>query len=99
MFPVSYRKDENTTKKLKPKSEWIEIEVPALIGEDTFRRAGEQLKKNTWGPVETIPNINTYFVGLFDVVSVAIKCVEFLKGNMHIIDARRGGTFWRHIER
>ena len=46
--PLSYRKDENTTKKLKPRSEWIEIEVPALIGEDTFRRAGEQLKKNTW---------------------------------------------------
>ncbi len=46
--PLSYRKDENTTKKLKPRNEWIEIEVPALIDEDTFRRAGEQLKKNIW---------------------------------------------------
>ncbi len=45
---MAYRKYENTTKKLRPKSEWIEIEVPAIIEEDTFRRAGEQLKKNMW---------------------------------------------------
>ncbi len=45
---MAYRKYENTTKKLRPKSEWIEIEVPALINEDTFRRAGERLKKNIW---------------------------------------------------
>jgi len=46
--PMAYRKCENTTKKLRPKSEWIEIEVPAIIDEDTFRRTGEQLKKNMW---------------------------------------------------
>jgi Site-specific recombinases, DNA invertase Pin homologs len=46
--PMAYQKYENTTKKLRPKSEWIEIEVPAIIDEDTFRRADEQLKKNTW---------------------------------------------------
>ncbi len=46
--PIAYRKYENTSKRLRPKSEWIEIEVPVLIDEDTFRRAGEQLKKNMW---------------------------------------------------
>ncbi len=45
--PLAYRKNENSTKKLRPRSEWIEIGVPALIDEDIFRRAGEQLKKNT----------------------------------------------------
>lgn len=44
--PLAYRKNENSTKKLRPRSEWIEIGVPALIDEDIFRRAGEQLKKN-----------------------------------------------------
>jgi site-specific DNA recombinase len=43
-----YRKYEHTSAKFRPKSEWIEIEVPAIIDEDTFRRAKEQLKKNTW---------------------------------------------------
>jgi site-specific DNA recombinase len=47
-IPVVYRKYENTTRRLRPKSDWIEIEVPAIIDEDTFRRAGEQLKKNMW---------------------------------------------------
>src|SRR5574337_294451 len=44
--PRVYRKDENTSAVLRPKNEWIEIEVPALIDEDTFTRAAEQLKKN-----------------------------------------------------
>jgi site-specific DNA recombinase len=46
--PMAYQKYENTTKKLRPKNEWIEIEVPAIIDEGIFRRAEEQLKKNTW---------------------------------------------------
>jgi site-specific DNA recombinase len=46
--PLAYRKNENSTKKLRPEDEWIEINVPAIIDEDTFRRAGEQLKRNTW---------------------------------------------------
>ena len=46
--PLAYRKNEKTTKKPRPRSEWIEIEVPAIIDEDSFRRANEQLKKNTW---------------------------------------------------
>lgn len=45
---LAYRKYENTSLKSRPKSEWIEIEVPAIIDEDTFRRAREQLKKNIW---------------------------------------------------
>ncbi len=45
---MAYRKYEYTTRKLRPKNEWIQIEVPMIIEEDTFRRAGEQLKKNTW---------------------------------------------------
>lgn len=45
---MAYRKHEYTTRKPRPKNEWIEIEVPMIIGEDTFRRAGEQLKRNTW---------------------------------------------------
>ncbi len=44
--PLVYRKRENTSLKLRPKSEWIEIEVPAIIDEDAFRRAKEQLKRN-----------------------------------------------------
>ncbi|HWQ96154.1 MAG TPA: recombinase family protein [Candidatus Methylomirabilis sp.] len=43
---MAYRKYENTSLKSRPKSEWIEIEVPAIIDEGTFRRAKEQLKKN-----------------------------------------------------
>ncbi len=46
--PLTYHKYENTTTKRRPQSEWIEIEVPPLIDEDTLRKAGEQLKKNTW---------------------------------------------------
>jgi len=46
--PRAYRKNENTSRKFRPKSEWIEMEVPAIIDDDTFRKAGEQLKKNTW---------------------------------------------------
>jgi len=46
--PAVYKRNENTTKKLRPRSEWIEIEVPAIIDEELFRKAGEQLKKNTW---------------------------------------------------
>lgn len=46
--PTAYRRNENTTKKLRPRSEWIEIEVPAIIDENIFRKAGEQLKKNIW---------------------------------------------------
>lgn len=45
---MAYRKYEHTSAKFRPKSEWIEIEVPAIIDEDIFRRAKEQLKKNTW---------------------------------------------------
>ncbi len=42
-----YRKNEKIAKKLRPRDEWIEIEVPAIIDEDTFRAAQEQLKRNT----------------------------------------------------
>jgi site-specific DNA recombinase len=49
--PMKYHKHEQTTKKRRSQSEWIEIEVPSLIDEDTFRKAGEQLKKNTWWSV------------------------------------------------
>jgi site-specific DNA recombinase len=46
--PSVYSKNENKTRKLRPRNEWIEIEVPAIIDEDTFRRARERLKKNIW---------------------------------------------------
>jgi len=46
--PMAYRRNEKTTKKLRPRNEWIEIEVPAIIDKDVFRKAGEQLKKNIW---------------------------------------------------
>ena len=46
--PWAYRRNENKTAKLRPRSEWIELEVPAIIDEELFRKAGEQLKKNSW---------------------------------------------------
>lgn len=46
--PGIYKRNDHSTAKLRPRSEWIEIEVPVLIEEELFWKAGEQLKKNSW---------------------------------------------------
>ncbi len=50
MKQVSILKNEKIAKKLRPRDEWIEIEVPAIIDDDTFRKAEEQLKRNILWP-------------------------------------------------
>lgn len=41
-----YKKMKKTSRKLKPREEWITIPVPAIIDKDTFERASKQLKAN-----------------------------------------------------
>ncbi len=45
---VKYKKIAKTSRKKRPKSEWIKIKVPAVIDKDLFVKAREQLKKNAW---------------------------------------------------
>jgi site-specific DNA recombinase len=41
-----YKKMKKTSRKLRPKEEWITIPIPAIIEPDIFERAGRQLKTN-----------------------------------------------------
>ncbi len=41
-----YKKYKKTSRRFKPKEEWIPIPVPAIIDKDLFERAGAQLKAN-----------------------------------------------------
>lgn len=41
-----YKKLKKTSRKLRPKEEWITIPVPAIMDPDVFERAGKQLKQN-----------------------------------------------------
>ena len=42
-----YRKLKKTSRKNRPREEWYEIKVPAIIDEDTFIKAQQQLKTNS----------------------------------------------------
>jgi site-specific DNA recombinase len=42
-----YRKIKKSSRKVKPEAEWTKIPTIALIGEDLFMRAQQQLKKNS----------------------------------------------------
>ncbi len=41
-----YKKMKKTSRKLRPKDEWITIPIPAIIESELFEKAGKQLKKN-----------------------------------------------------
>jgi len=41
-----FEKSRNTTRELRPREEWIPIDVPALIDKETFDQVQEQLNKN-----------------------------------------------------
>jgi site-specific DNA recombinase len=43
--PEQYRRH-SKTKRWRPSSEWIEIPMPAVVDEETFRRAAERLRTN-----------------------------------------------------
>jgi site-specific DNA recombinase len=42
----TYKKIKKTSRRMKPKSEWIIIPTPKIIEEDLFNRVGEKLKSN-----------------------------------------------------
>jgi ATPase subunit of ABC transporter with duplicated ATPase domains len=44
--PAKPGRDENTCRQRRPREEWIGIPVPALIDQETYRRAQEQLERN-----------------------------------------------------
>lgn len=44
--PEQYRRRQKTSKRWRPPSEWIEIPMPAILDEETFRRAAERLRAN-----------------------------------------------------
>jgi len=44
--PKTYRRRPKTSRKLRDRSEWIPIKVPAIIDRETFRMAQEILKRN-----------------------------------------------------
>lgn len=41
-----YRKIKKTSKKMRPKNEWMSVSVPRIIEDDLFERAGQKLKDN-----------------------------------------------------
>ncbi len=41
-----YRKNKKTSRRMRPKNKWYNIKVPAIVGEDVFKRAGAQLTAN-----------------------------------------------------
>ena len=43
-----YKKILKTSRKLKPKEDWIKIPVTPIISKDLFDKAQEQLKRNAW---------------------------------------------------
>ena len=88
--PMAYQKYENTTKKLRPKNEWIEIEVPAIIDEDTFRRAEEQLKKNTWWSSRNNTQHQYLLRGLIRCGECGYKMSGLFKGKYAYYKCRKG---------
>jgi site-specific DNA recombinase len=42
-----YRKIQKTGRRMRPRDEWIEFSIPAIISEDLFRKARVQLERNT----------------------------------------------------
>jgi site-specific DNA recombinase len=88
--PMAYRKYENTTKKLRPKSEWIEIEVPALIDEDTFRRVGERLKKNIWWSARNNTQHQYLLRGLIQCGECGYKMTGIFNGKYAYYKCRKG---------
>jgi site-specific DNA recombinase len=46
--PSVYPKKEKSSRRLRPREEWIPISVPAIIDQETYERAQEQLKRNQW---------------------------------------------------
>jgi site-specific DNA recombinase len=46
--PTIYPKQEKSSHCLRPREEWIPISVPAIIDQETYERAQEQLKRNQW---------------------------------------------------
>ena len=41
-----YKKQKKTSRKLRPKDEWVTIPIPAIIEPDLFEKASKQLKRN-----------------------------------------------------
>jgi site-specific DNA recombinase len=88
--PLAYRKNEHTTKKLRPRGEWIEIEVPSIIDEDSFRRAGKQLKKNTWWSARNNTQHPYLLRGLVRCGECGYKMCGVFKGKYAYYTCRKG---------
>lgn len=88
--PLSYRKNESISRKLRLKSEWVEIDVPALIDEDTFKRAGEQLKRNAWGSARNNTKHQYLLRGLVRCGECGYKMFGVFKGNYPYYTCMKG---------
>ena len=61
---TGYRKSKNTCKVLRPRDEWIEISVPAIIDPQTWNKAQELLKQNAYSARRNNTKNNYLFRGL-----------------------------------